>query len=1065
MRRHIILLSIFFSCIFLCKDLIAQTKKVIVKGTVYDAGTKETLPNANIYVGTPPKGVGSANSNGVYSITVDEGAKLTFSFTGYDSFVVTLKPGQTTLNVNLKETKNDLQDVVIRGYQKRSREVTTGSSFIVSGKEVQDVPVANVEQLLQGKVAGLNIQNNTGAPGLRGSVNIRGLSTISTTGTGNETFLQPTSPLYVIDGVPMDADKASEFGFQQQGSGVSPLSLIPQEDIASIEILKDATATALYGSRGAYGVILIQTIRGQSETPRVRYTGNFFLSKTPKLRETLGGAFERSLKVQQIADYADLDDYFYLYRTPFLADSLNAYYNNSTNWQGIFYQDTYNQTHNVTLDGGDPKFNYKANVGYYGQKGVIKNTGFDRYTLNMNMEFKPSSRLSFTGAVLGAVSAIETGNGLGLLQQGVASNGQNSSLLPGPSFFVATSDVLSSLTVRNDAGPKYLKTNMEARYELIPGLNLITNGSYTYTQDHKDQFTPAAANSQFAKLEAYNEFRSELYNRNNISYTRSVNDNHNFFINFFSELFIRSGKSSMTRLERLPNDQFEGPLGYDGYFSRGGGILAGSFTDQKNASIAAAFTYDYKKKYVFDVTYRIDGSSDSGSDDPYAKNPSIGLKWNFFKEAWLSQFKWLTNGGFRATAGKNIYPVGSLIDIYGRYQPNNFYNNNPRVGINYDQIPNPILKPKSVTQYNLGLDVSIYDGKLDLTFDTYFKQVDNELFTTKLSNDLGFRDFKSNDAALVNYGYELSLASRPLPKTSKVNWQISVNGAWNTDILTKLPTEFNGQYIEFDNISGYRQHLAKRVGRNSLANYLFVNQGVYANSSDVPVDPITGLRYRNGSSGLYLNSFQGGDARFYDANGDYVLDNRDLQVTGNTQPVLTGGLSNTVTWNSISVNIYCSYTAKRSILNNALADRLRLLADPFGRDGFNDGTIGSKTRSVVPLNDLNIWSAAGQNATYGNVLNYAHNVFTDPFRYEQTLWQEEGSYFKINQVTLSYAVNKKLAKRVGVASIRPYLSAANLVTFSGYSGPNAENVTAIGRDGSNGYPVPRTYTFGLNVEF
>ncbi len=1062
MRKQIILLSIFFSCILFCKDLMAQAQ-VTVRATVIDAATKETLPGAGIFVGTPPKGVGQTNGNGVLTFSAPAGAKLTVSYTGYQTKVVTLAAGQTSITVSLAESKNEMNEVVIRGYQKRSREQTTGSSFIVTGKEVQDVPVANVEQLLQGKVAGLNIQNNTGAPGLRGTVNIRGLSTITTSGSGNETFLQPTSPLYVIDGIPMDADKASEFGFDQQGSGVSPLSLIPQEDIASIEILKDATATALYGSRGAYGVILIQTIRGQSETPRVRYTGNFYLSKTPKLRETYGGAFERAVKVKQIADYATFLDYYLLPRTPFLSDSLNAYYNNSTNWQGIFYQDTYNQTHNIALDGGDQKFNYKANVGYFGNKGIIKNTGFDRYSLNMNMEFKPSTKLSFTGAIYGTVSSIQKGNGSGLLQTGVANNGQNSSLLPGPSFFVATSDVLSSLTVRNDAGPKYLRANMEARYELIPGLNIITNNSYTYNQDHADKFTPAAANSQFAKLERFNSFTSELYNRNNVSYTRSINDEHNFFLNLFSEIYVRGGKSTITRLERLPSDQFEGPLGYDGYFSRGGGILGGSFLDQKLASLAAAFTYDYKKKYILDITYRVDGSSASGANDPYSKNPSIGLKWNFNKESWLSGYKWLNYGDIRVTAGRNIFPVGSLIDIYGKYNPNGYYNNNPRIGIDYDLIPNPILKPKSVTQFNVGFDLGLFDGKLDLIGDTYFKKVDNELFTNILSNTLAFNKFTSNDAALVNYGYELSVSSRPLAKTSKVTWQISVNGAWNTDILTKLPAEYNGQVIEFDNITSYRQHLAKRVGRNSLANYLYVNQGVYGSTAEVPVDPITGLRYRNNSSASYLNSFQGGDARFFDANGDYVLDTRDLQVTGNTQPVLTGGLSNTVTYKGVSLNIYCSYTAKRSILNNALADRLRLLNDPYGYD--NNGVIGGATKAVVPLDNLNIWRQTGDIAKYGNAYDYAHNAFTQPFRYEQTLWQEEGSYFKINQVTLAYQFDKKLSRRLGLNNIRPYVSAQNLVTFSGYSGPNAENVTAIGRDGSNGYPVPRLYTFGLNVEF
>jgi hypothetical protein len=204
----------------------------------------------------------------------------------------------------------------------------------------------------------------------------------------------------------------------------------------------------------------------------------------------------------------------------------------------------------------------------------------------------------------------------------------------------------------------------------------------------------------------------------------------------------------------------------------------------------------------------------------------------------------------------------------------------------------------------------------------------------------------------------------------------------------------------------------------------------------------------------------------YDANGDYVLDERDLQVTGNTQPILTGGLSNTIGYKNFSLNIYASYTAKRSILNNALADRLRLLSDPFGRDKWDNKTIGEKTRSVVPLDNLRMWNGQGDNgATYANAYDYGHNFYTNPFRYEQTLWQEEGSYFKINQITLAYIFQKNLTKRIGLNNIRTFISATNIATFSTYSGPNAENVTAIGRDGSNGYPVPRQYNLGFNVEF
>lgn len=1060
MRKQIILLSIFFSCMFLCKDLIAQTN-VTVSGYVTDASTKDALIAVSVGVGTPPRSLVATDAKGYFTVVVPSGSLLTFTYIGFTTVKINLKAGQTTVNVAMKEEKNEMTEVVIRGYQKRTREETTGSSYIVTGKEVQDAPVANVEELLQGKVAGLNIQNNTGAPGMRGSTQIRGLSTLNVSGVGNETFLQPTSPLYVIDGVPMDADKASEFGFQQQGPGVSPLSLIPQEDIASIEVLKDATATSLYGSRGAYGVILIQTIRGNSPIPRVRYTTNFFMRSIPKLRETLGGRLERDVKLSQINNYGLYQDRYLISNTPFLADSLNAFFNNSTDWQSVFYQNTYNQSHNIALDGGDDKFNYKSNLGYYSDKGVIKNTGFDRYSLNMNMEFKPTKKLRFFGAMFGSIGKIQKGNGVGLLQTGVASNGQNSSLLPGPSFFLATSSVLSSLQTVSDAGPKNVRANVEGTYEIFPGLNLGTTGSYDYTLDSEDTFTPAAANSQFAKIFSYYGYTSTMYNRNNISYAKSFNDTHNLFFNFFNEIYIKAGQSSITRLERSPNDQFQGPLGYDGWFSRGGGVLE-SFLDQKTASFAAAFTYDYKKKFILDVTYRIDGDSKSGSNDPYSKNPSAGLKWNFNKEPWLENFEWLEYGSLRFTVGQNIFPNGSLTDIYGRYNPNGFYNNNPRVGIDYEQIPNPLLKPTTVMQYNFGFDLGLFDGKLDVIFDTYFKKVDNLLFTNFLSNTLAFEKYTSNDAGIANYGYELALSSRPLAKTSPVSWNISINGAINTDVLTQLPAEYNNQYIRFDRTSGINQHIAQRVGRNSLSNFLYVNNGVYSNTTDVPVDPVTGLRYRN-SGGGYRTSFQGGDPILFDANGDYVLDERDLQVSGNSQPLVTGGLSNTISYKNFSFNIYASFTAKRSVLNNALADRLRLLANPFG---YNDqGIPGTDTKAVIPIDDLNMWTKPGDIATFGNAYDYAHNRFTNPYRYEQGLWQEDGSYLKINQATISYSFDKKLAKRVGMSNIRTFLSATNIVTFSKYTGPNPEAVSAFGRDASGGYPVPRTYNFGFNIEF
>jgi hypothetical protein len=254
--------------------------------------------------------------------------------------------------------------------------------------------------------------------------------------------------------------------------------------------------------------------------------------------------------------------------------------------------------------------------------------------------------------------------------------------------------------------------------------------------------------------------------------------------------------------------------------------------------------------------------------------------------------------------------------------------------------------------------------------------------------------------------------------------------------------------IRWDSNQDYLQHIVYRVGSNTLSNYLRVNQGVYSNNRNVPVDPVTGLPYQTGG-----RFFEAGDPIFKDVNGDYILDERDYEITGNSQPIFTGGLSTNIGYKNFRLDVYASFTAKRTILNNALADRLRLMKDPFG------------DRAVVPLTDLDMWMKPGDVAKYPYAYNYTRFGAIQPYRLDQSLWEEDGSYLKINTVTLSYMFDKKLARRLGVQSIRVYVSGENLHTFTRYTGPNPENVTNMGRDASGGYPVPRKYNLGLNVEF
>lgn len=1043
--RYLFILSALLLCCF-STTTIAQQKKILIQGTVIDKKEKVTIPGVNILSGSPLVSVGMTNEKGQFSVAVAPGEKLVFRYVGYTT--VTENPdGKTKLTVYLSASASYLNETVVVGYQTKSKILSTGSSVVITDKQIRDVPAGNVMELLQGKVAGLNIQNNNGMPGMRGTVNIRGLSNINISGTNDNAFLTPTSPLFVIDGVPIDDNSSYEYGFQQAGPGISPVSLIPTEDIERIEVLKDAQATSLYGSKGAYGVILITTKRGNSKVPIVSYTSKFFVNTVPQLRKTIGGKDERSLRIDQILRF---DTSYYhglgmINNSNMLSDSLNAYYNNSTDWQSYFYRSTYNQSHNVDVSGGDQLFNYKVNVGSYAENGILENTGFTRYNLNMNMQYQPSPRFKLFASINNALGKNSVGSGNGLLQTGVATGGSSSSLLPPPSQFSAVNDLLTSLKTENDNKTVNTVTTLDIQYEFIPGLRASTNFSYNFNTSTEDTFKPSALNQGGGGTSTYfNERRSTIYNRNMLSYFKTINDKHNFTAYVFNEVNMNKKKADKARMNGIVSDDIQGPFGYNFYNSRGGTL--NNFADTRSVAFAGAFTYNYDQKYVIDLTYRVDGTSTNGPDAGYSKNPSIGLRWNFFKENLFKDFNWLDYASIKGSFGKNINPNGTIYDVYGKYLSGNKYNNNPTVNIDKDIIPNTALMPTTTMQLNAGFEMGIYKDRLSFTFDTYYKQVDNIMRSKGVANINSFGSISTNETSLVNYGYEFSMRGRPLGESSKVNWTLSFNGAINKDVLTRLP---NGdRELIYDD---GRQWILYRLGLNSLSNVLYNTSGVYANNASVPVDPLTGLRYRTaGGNPAY---FKAGDPYFTDLNGDYILDNNDLVVVGNSQPRFTGGIGSFVQYKGFSLNVNLSLTIGRDIINNALADRLQNYKDPT-REG-----------AMVPINEYNAYVNPGDVAAFPNPYDFTRQAQVDPFRYNQTLFQEDGSYIKINDVTLSYNLNRDFTRRFGMNSFRIYGTAKNLHTFSNYSGPNPESVSALGRDSSGGYPNSRSYTLGLSVQF
>lgn len=1044
MIKYIKLLFLIVAFAPYTKSLLAQEKKQItVSGIVYDIDSRKPVAGASLLTGTPSKVVGFTNSDGEFKIRIFEGQSIRFMHVGMNAYsqIFTAKDSGI-VKVYLTSGSNTLKDVVTVGFKQVTRATMTGASTIISGKDIQDNPVSNVTELLQGRVAGLNVQVNNGMPGSRTLMQMRGVSSAGITGTGANAFLTPTSPLFVVDGVRVD-DNDYSYGFDQASPGISPIAAIPPEDIEKIEVLKDAQATALYGSKGAYGVILITTKRGNSSIPIVQYTGNYFVNTIPKLRDVIGGKDERRLRINQIMQYDSTyaASISLIDNTAFLSDSLSPYYNNSTNWQGQYYRNTNNQEHNVNVSGGNAKFNYKVNMDYYNNKGIVLNTGYDRYALNMNTLLQPNDKFSMLVSLNTYLQKNKIGSGVGLLQTSASQAEQSSSLIP--SSAVYSGAALAGQLTRNDNKTANVAGSINIRWSPIRHVSIQTTSSYTGYTENSDNFKPSYINNGVNQTLSYNLTKEDLYSNNILSWVNTYNNVHNFNIYAFSEIEKVYSKANQIKLSNTSNDDIEGPFGNDPTASYG---ATTSYSDTRTAAFGGSFSYNYAEKYVLDASIRTDGSSTNGPNAGWRQNSSIGLRWNFNKESFLKNANWLDFGSIRGSYGSNVTPTGTIYDAYGKYTTGGGYNNNSTVVNSWSSVPNVNFKPITTTQLDMGTDIGLLHSMISLTYDFYYKRVDNQLLSEQLADVNAFAGLTTNNLSIVDIGHEINLSLRPLKPGGDWDWTFSINGAYNTDKLAYLGG--NRMITIYDD----NYPMVYKLGSHTFSYLMYNTAGVFATNNDIPKNPATGERLSilNNGTNTY---FKAGDPRWTDINGDYVIDSLDRVPVGNPEPKITGGIISYLKWKNFTLNISTSFTLKRDVVNAVLAERFQYFTSP------------TNMSVLVPINQYNFWLKSGDNARYPNPFDFTDNSIINPYRYNQTLFMENGAYFKINSVTLSYNFDKKFSKRLGITSSRVYVTAANLHTFSGYSGPSPENVTALGYDIDGIYPNSVNYTIGLNIQF
>jgi TonB-linked SusC/RagA family outer membrane protein len=1051
----------FCMLLLFCWNAIAMAQQKTVTGKV-QSSEGEPLSGATVKL-KGSKGGTTTNANGEFSIQAADGATLVISYVGYEAKEVKAKSSELSIQLSPSANSN-LNDVVIVGYQKQTLRKTTSSIQVVTAKEIENLPAPSFDQLLQGKVAGVNIQNFTGEPGVRNTFTIRGNSTIVTDlNSGVDEAQTLSTPLYVIDGVPMSITDVEGIG----SSGNNFLAGINVNDIESITVQKDAAATAVWGSRGANGVVVIKTKKGKSLTPEFRVSYYKGLVEKPKLLPTTVGAEERRQKLALINEYASYNQMASL--PQILTDSLNPAFNNATDWQDIFYQHGAIDNIDLSVSSATDNMNYRVGANYYNEEGIVRKTGFSRYTMRGNFGFTISPKVNSN--LIFSISRLDRKRGLGRGRNEVLPI--NTSQIPASFYALSDADKdfyygqFDRLKDKNqsDILSLYFQTN----YDILKGLGYSFQGSISKTTDKRERFQPtdiAPDGRSFAENNTGN-FES-YYLANVLSYAKSLGGgNHNFSLVGTQSFQLDKRYGSTVGGYNVPDNNIQVVSGIPQQ-----DIYGFSYTQKSGLlSVVGQLSYDYKQKYIVNLSWRGDASSRFGAYTKWGYFPAVSAAYVLSDEHFMSRLPWITLFKLRGSYGL----TGTMPDNF--YAPFNVWNLSQGtyngVVIATPSFDNPLTQPNLTwnksSQLNVGFDLNLFSNRVNITTDFYRRYNSNPILSFPFPFFTGYSRANYNaPLKILNEGIDFQLQTHNLSRSSKLQWNTNFNVGYNKNRLAALP---NGNRSFYADSYGYNQSLVYSVGSPIYGWAQMQYKGVYNRLSDIPVNPFTGQRL---SYFKTYNPVQPGYPIWVDVNKDWDVwsdEDRgeqygDLVPTGDPNPKFTGGLYNEFTYGNFSLGLQCVFTFGRDIINTFESGQFQ------GVWNFSDNTLSDFARFRTPdLRGKDYWSPVeannDKNGTYA--ANFPSlNPFGGHF-YEflpfSTMWNENGDYFKIRNVTLGYMIPENIAKRASLKRVRVYAVIDNIYNFQKSNVPDAELVSPQGEYRGASYPIPRKYTLGAEITF
>lgn len=1010
--------KLFFVVMLLVNiQLFAQNSTIT--GKVTDA---DGLPvaGANILVVNTTRGVQS-DFDGNYSINASSGETIRFSYIGFSTRDI-LVGDQTTINVVMEEDASQLEEVVVVGYGSQKKSDITGSVTSVKSEDLNAFPVLDAAQALQGRAAGVVVQsNNGGEPGAPIAIQIR----------GNTSILASSSPLIVVDGF-----VGAPF---------------PQaNDIASIEVLKDASSTAIYGSQGSNGVVIVTTKKGTKGKLNVELNSTYATQQTADQLDLLNASEFADYQNQVRANVAVTNGET---AVPYVQGGAD------TDWQDLIYQSGYTSNHQLSFSGGTEKVNFYSSINYFDQKGVVINSDFERVTFLTNIDAQITDKLKLGANLFGSSS---TQNSVATQSDGSVTVGSDdvvslaSRFAPDKSIFNAdgtfsTNDAIGDevdnpfavATQRDDETEQdNFRANLYGQYELVKGLTFKTTLGLSTTNTNNGQFQPSTlpiTSGGVAGRAFISNVRNEsLLTESYLTYTTQIGK---------GDLTVLGGYSYQRRTN-------------EGFTASGSGFISDDFSFRALGSATnllqptsflstveiesqyGRVNYDWDNKYLITGTLRRDGASNFAANNKFAIFPSAAIGWRISNENFLKESKSVSNLKLRASYGAVGNPSISPFQSLAVFNPLFASSGGETVpAITPDRPANPDLRWETSFQTNIGLDLGLYKNRISLTLDYYNTDTEDIILTNNtLLEILGFSnpEIFTNAGEINNNGFEIGLNTVNVTNDN-FSWSTNFNMSFNNSEVITLDQGLD----LFDNAApsyfSTGDNVILREGEEVGLFWGLDYQGVFQGGA-LPAGTAT-----------FPNAVAG-DPLFADVDGDGTIANADRTIIGNPNPDFTFGISNTLNYKNFDLNIFFQGSQGNDIFNLTEVQ-------------LNNGD-SNTTRAYFN----NAWTPSNTDTNEPRVGNNSSREISSRF-------VEDGSYIRLKNLALGYTLPSKVSDKLGLQSVRLSVSGQNLLTFTNYSGLDPE-VNFFGGSGDNNrsantvrgfdfgnYPALRSFNMNVNLKF